>query len=72
MYNSQVYLYDITDNEWVTSFNSPLAKSTRSKALAIGLGLGIGAIVIVSVAVLILRKKIEGRRFKIAKVKQFS
>ncbi|RHZ46764.1 hypothetical protein Glove_606g194 [Diversispora epigaea] len=30
IYNSQVYLYNITSNKWVTSFNHPVPTTTSS------------------------------------------
>ncbi|RHZ54915.1 hypothetical protein Glove_421g133 [Diversispora epigaea] len=68
MYNSQVYLYDITNNTWVTRFNPP-PPSTHSKKflkpLLIGLGTGIGVVVLICIAIFVYRKIMENRVLEI-------
>ncbi|RHZ54934.1 hypothetical protein Glove_421g64 [Diversispora epigaea] len=78
MYNSKVYLYDITNNTWVTLFNLPPPLSPDStsaptptftpspkflKPLLIGIGTVMGVIILTCIAIFIFRKKCkEGRK----------
>ncbi|RHZ89864.1 hypothetical protein Glove_9g260 [Diversispora epigaea] len=57
-YNENAYLYDITNNKWVTSFDppvidTPIKEKSSSKTLAIGLGIGGGAVVILIIIAII-------------------
>ncbi|RHZ52451.1 hypothetical protein Glove_461g42 [Diversispora epigaea] len=54
-FNSDVYIYDITSNSWVTSYTAPdISKSIKKsskKALAIGLGTGVAVIFIILILI---------------------
>ncbi|KAF2771246.1 hypothetical protein EJ03DRAFT_245093, partial [Teratosphaeria nubilosa] len=59
--NTQAYLYNITSNEWVSSYTSPNSltdesdpssdSSSKSEQVGLGAGIGIGAAALISLAV---------------------
>ncbi|RHZ71072.1 hypothetical protein Glove_262g66 [Diversispora epigaea] len=60
MYNFRVYLYDITNNTWVTRFDPSLPSTQKSsKSLQIGLGIGISLVVLICIAIFIFCKKMK-------------
>ncbi|RHZ89564.1 hypothetical protein Glove_13g197 [Diversispora epigaea] len=65
-YNSQVYLFDIRNNTWVTRFDpsTPISSPTSTssptpsrKPLLIGLGIGIGVVVLICIGIFIFYKR---------------
>ncbi|RHZ89569.1 hypothetical protein Glove_13g204 [Diversispora epigaea] len=55
-FNSQVYLYDIRNNTWVTHFDPPSPTPSR-KPLLIGLGIGIGVVVLICIGIFVYYKR---------------
>lgn len=75
--NSQVYLYNVTSNSWVTSYSNPAAtsefpsgqtsnalSSSQKAGLGVGLGLGIPAVIALALFVWNYHKKrcVKGKR----------